>query len=62
MKKTILFMSIICASGLTMVSIYNTIVDAKSWGSDIPTSIQQRGTTIGMLTQDNFTPSPDLLT
>ena len=40
MKKTILFMSIICASGLTMVSIYNTIVDAKSWGSDIPTSIQ----------------------
>ena len=40
MKKTILFLSIICASGLTMVSIYNTIVDAKSWGSDIPTSIQ----------------------
>jgi hypothetical protein len=29
MKKTILFLSIICASGLTMVSIYNTIVDAK---------------------------------
>jgi len=23
-----------------MVSIYNTVVDAKSWGSDIPTSIQ----------------------
>jgi hypothetical protein len=23
-----------------MVSIYNTIVDAKSWGSDIPASIQ----------------------
>jgi hypothetical protein len=40
MKKTILFLSIICASGLTMVSVYNTIVDAKSWGSDIPTSIQ----------------------
>jgi hypothetical protein len=40
MKKTILFLSIICASGLTMVSIYNTIIDAASWSSDIPTSIQ----------------------
>lgn len=40
MKKLILFLSIICGSGLTMVSIYNTVVDAKSWGSDIPASIQ----------------------
>jgi hypothetical protein len=40
MKKIILFLSIICASGLTMVSIYNTIIDAQSWGSDIPASIQ----------------------
>jgi hypothetical protein len=40
MKKLILFLSIICGSGLTMVSIYNTIVDAQSWGSDIPGSIQ----------------------
>ena len=40
MKKSILFLSIICASGLKMVSIYNTIVDAESWGSNIPTSIQ----------------------
>jgi len=40
MKKSILFLSITCASGLTMVSIYNTIIDAQSWGSDIPTSIQ----------------------
>src|SRR5262249_37390705 len=40
MKTSILFLSIICASGLTMVSIYNTIVDANSWGSDIPASIQ----------------------
>ena len=40
MKKTILFLSIICASGLTIVSIYNTVVDAKSWGADIPASIQ----------------------
>jgi hypothetical protein len=40
MKKLILFLSIICASGLTMVSVYNSVVDAKSWGSDIPASIQ----------------------
>jgi hypothetical protein len=40
MKKLILFLSIICASGLTMVTIYNSVVDAKSWGADIPVSIQ----------------------
>src|SRR5438034_10958229 len=40
MKKLILFLSIFCGSGLTMVSIYNTVVDAKSWSSDIPASIQ----------------------
>ncbi len=40
MKKTILFLSIICASGLTGATIYNSLVDAKSWGFDIPTSIQ----------------------
>ena len=40
MKKLLLFLSIICGSGLTLVSIYNTVVDAKSWSSDIPASIQ----------------------
>jgi hypothetical protein len=40
MKKIILFLSIIFASGLLMVSIYNSIIDAKSWGADIPASIQ----------------------
>jgi hypothetical protein len=40
MKKWVLFLSILCASGLTLVSIYNAIVDAESWGSNIPTSIQ----------------------
>jgi Domain of unknown function (DUF1772) len=40
MKKLILFLSIICASGLTLVSLYNTVVDAQSWASDIPVSIQ----------------------
>jgi hypothetical protein len=40
LKRAILFLSIILASGLTMVTVYNTIVDARSWNSDIPTSIQ----------------------
>ena len=40
MKKAILFLSIMIASGLVMVTVYNILVDAKSWGSDIPVSIQ----------------------
>jgi hypothetical protein len=40
MKVTVAFLSIFMASGLTMVTVYNTLVDAKSWGSDIPASIQ----------------------
>jgi hypothetical protein len=40
MKKAVLFLSIIVASGLVMVTVYNTLVDARSWGSDIPASIQ----------------------
>ena len=40
MKNSILFLSIICGSGLTMVSIYNTVVDAKSWSSDIQPSFK----------------------
>ncbi len=40
MKKAILFLSIISASGLFMITIYNLIVDAKSWGAHIPASIQ----------------------
>ncbi|HEY2720829.1 MAG TPA: DUF1772 domain-containing protein [Chitinophagaceae bacterium] len=40
MKKAILFFSIITATSLVGVTIYNTIIDAKSWGADIPNSIQ----------------------
>jgi len=39
MKKLILFLSIISASGLVMITIYNLLVDANSWGSNIPSSI-----------------------
>src|SRR5262245_9541197 len=40
MKKIILSISIICASGLVMVSIYNSIIDARSWSADIPATVQ----------------------
>lgn len=39
MKNIILFASISVAAGLMFVNFYNSLVDAKSWGSDIPNSI-----------------------
>ena len=39
MKTIILFVSICIASGLLFVNLYTSIVDAKSWGSNIPNSI-----------------------
>jgi hypothetical protein len=39
MKSIILFASIAVASGLFFVNIYTSLVDAKSWGSNMPASI-----------------------
>jgi hypothetical protein len=39
MKTIILFVSISVASGLLFVNLYTSLVDVKSWGSDIPNSI-----------------------
>ena len=39
MKNIILFLSIAIASGTLFVNIYNSFVDVKAWGSDIPNSI-----------------------
>jgi uncharacterized membrane protein len=39
MKKIILFSSISLASGLLFANLYTSLIDAKSWGSDIPNSI-----------------------
>lgn len=39
MKNIFLFISIIVASGILMVNIYNSIIDTRSWGNDIPNSI-----------------------
>jgi hypothetical protein len=39
MKTILLFISISIASGLLFVNLYTSLVDAKSWGGDIPNSI-----------------------
>src|SRR5258707_14736543 len=39
MKNVVLFVSISIASGILFVNLYTSLVDAKSWGSDIPNSI-----------------------
>jgi hypothetical protein len=41
MKRIVLlFASIVIASGLLISNIYTSLVDATSWGSDIPASIE----------------------
>lgn len=39
MKNLVLFGSLMIASGLLLVNVYTSLIDAKSWGSDIPNSI-----------------------
>ncbi len=40
MKTVILYASIILASGILLVNIYNSLVDAKNWGANIPQSLE----------------------
>ncbi len=39
-KKILLFLSISVASGALFINVYNSVVDATSWGSHIPESIE----------------------
>ena len=39
MKNIIVFLSISIASGILFVNLYTSLIDAKSWGSDMPNSI-----------------------
>jgi hypothetical protein len=45
MRTIALFASISIASGLMFANVYTSLVDAKSWGSDIPGPSQPRGNT-----------------
>lgn len=40
MKKILLYASISVSAGLLFTNIYNSMVDAVSWGADIPHSIE----------------------
>lgn len=40
MKQLFLFASIAMASGLLLTNIYTSLVDARSWGANIPRSIE----------------------
>lgn len=40
MKLLFLFASIALASGLLFANIYTSLIDARSWGADIPRSIE----------------------
>lgn len=39
MKTLVLFVSISLAAGLLFVNLYNSLIDARSWGSSLPDSI-----------------------
>lgn len=39
MKNIILFFSVSMASGLLFTNVYTSLIDARSWGSNIPDSI-----------------------
>src|SRR5258706_8565498 len=39
MRKTILILAAVFASGLLFVNVYTSVVDAQNWGHDIPNSL-----------------------
>lgn len=54
MKSVLLFLSICLASGLLFTNIYNSLIDTKSWGSDIPNSITAAREYFKVINPGNF--------
>lgn len=54
MKNLLLFVSISVASGLLFANVYTSMVDAKSWGSNIPNSIAVTREYFKTVTPANF--------
>jgi len=54
MKNIILFFSICLASGLLFTNLFTSLVDAKSWGTDIPNSIGAAREYFKSVTPGNF--------
>lgn len=53
-KNILLFASISIASGLLLVNVYNSLIDAKSWGSNIPDSIMSAREYFKAVSPGNF--------
>ena len=54
MSNIVLFVSIAVANGLLFANVYTSMVDAKSWGSDIPNSIASAREYFKSVTPANF--------
>jgi hypothetical protein len=54
MKQIFLFASISVACGLLFANLYSSLIDAKSWGSDIPNSISISRQYFKTVTPGNF--------
>lgn len=54
MKQVALFASITIASGLLFANIYTSMVDARSWGNEIPASIATAREYFKVVTPANF--------
>jgi hypothetical protein len=53
-QKIVLFLSITVASGILVTNIYTSIVDATSWGSSIPESLQAARTYFKVVNPGTF--------
>jgi hypothetical protein len=54
MKNIVLFASIALASGLLLTNVYNSMIDAKSWGANIPQSIETARQYFSTVNPGNF--------
>ena len=54
MKTIFLFASLTIASGLLLANVYTSLIDAKSWGSNIPNSIAVAREYYKTVTPGNF--------
>jgi hypothetical protein len=53
-KKVILFLSIALGSGILVTNIYTSVVDARSWGSNIPESLETARTYFSVVNPGTF--------
>jgi len=54
MKKLILIIAAIVATGLLFVNVYTSVVDARNWGSDIPNSLMAARAYFSVANPGNF--------